>query len=98
MVFTLGLESEHIPEKEKKKENINGFFHYFNVLYLVLIFVGFHVFVQERLLTEKKPDPKDIAARAHWLVFQNFWGVLKYAQSPFLLSSLLAQNGYSCVV
>ena len=74
------------------------FFHYFNVLYLVLIFVGFHGFVQGWLLTEKKPNPKDIAARARWLVSQNFWGVLKYARSPSLLSSLLAQNGYSCVV
>ena len=46
--------------------SINGFFHYSNVLYLVLIFVGFHGFVQGQLLTEKKLDPKDISARAHW--------------------------------
>ena len=32
-------------KKERRKMSINGFFHYFNVLYLVLIFVGFHGFV-----------------------------------------------------
>ena len=75
------------------------FFHYFNVLYLVLIFVGFHGFVQGQLLTEKKPDPKDISARAHWQVSQNFWGVLKYALPLYSLAfQLKSQNGYSCVV
>ena len=93
---------EREKKKEKKKRgkiSINGFFHYFNVLYLVLIFVGFHGFVQGQLLTEKKPYPKDISTRARWQVSQNFQGVLKYALPLYSLAcQLKSQNGYSCVV
>ncbi|GMY13508.1 protein CREG1-like [Fagus crenata] len=57
-----------------------GFLLYFNVLYLVLIFVGFQGPVQGRLFSEKKPAPKDVAARARRLVSHNIWGVLRIAQ------------------
>lgn len=39
--------------------------------------------VEGRLLSEKKPDPKNAAATARWLVSQNSWGVLKYLLSPY---------------
>jgi hypothetical protein len=65
-----------------------GFLLYFNVLYLVLIFVGFQGPVQRRLFSEKKPAPKDVAARARRLVSHNIWGVLRYS-SPFLVVCLI---------
>lgn len=53
----------------------------FYVLYLFLFFVGFPGSIEGRLLLTKKPDPKNAAATARWLVSQNSWGVLNTISS-----------------
>jgi len=60
---------------------IKGLLHNLHVFYLVLFLVGFQGSAQGRFFSIKKPDPKNAAATARWLVSQNFWGVLKYALS-----------------
>lgn len=50
---------------------INGSLYLSCCLVLVSVCV-----VQGRLLSISKPDPKDAAATARWLVAQNSWGVL----------------------
>ncbi|KAK9271993.1 hypothetical protein L1049_002362 [Liquidambar formosana] len=55
------------------------FRHY--IFSLALLFVGFQVSVQRRLLSISKPDPDDAAATARWLVSQNSWGVLNTISS-----------------
>ena len=98
--YSLQAQSLNIYQREKKKKKgkYQWIFSLFQCFILGLNICGLPCFRTGTVLTEKKPDPKDIAARAHWLVSQNFLGVLKYARSPSLLSSLLAQKGYSCVV
>ncbi|KAF3444704.1 hypothetical protein FNV43_RR14397 [Rhamnella rubrinervis] len=54
---------------------------------VVRIFCSISVFlcvqysVDGRLISEKKPDPKNAAAIARWLVSQNSWGVLNTISS-----------------
>lgn len=48
---------------------------------LFFLLVGFQDSVQGRLLLINKPDPKDPAASARWLVSQNSWGVLNTISS-----------------
>ena len=52
-----------------------------HVFSLVLFLVGFQGSAQGRFFSVKKPDPKEAAATARWLVSQNSWGVLKYVLS-----------------
>lgn len=56
---------------------------------LVLIFAGFTVSTNGRLLLVSKPDPDDAVATARWLVGLNSWGVLKYSAIPFFFSFFL---------
>ncbi|KAI9152842.1 hypothetical protein LWI28_002002 [Acer negundo] len=59
-----------------------SFVHCAYVLSLVLFsFLGIQDSVQGRLLPVSKPDPKNAAAHARWLVSQNSWGVLNTISS-----------------
>lgn len=60
---------------------IEGLLRNLHVFYLVLFLVGFQGSARGRLFSIKKPDPKEAAATARWLVSQNSWGVLKYVLS-----------------
>lgn len=71
-VFVLDFSLERMGIKRRT--------HCFYALFFLL--VGFQDSVQGRLLLINKPDPKDPAASARWLVSQNSWGVLKYVFSP----------------
>ncbi|KAI6671241.1 hypothetical protein NL676_006126 [Syzygium grande] len=45
-------------------------------IFLFFLVAGFQLSEQARPLAAAKPDPKDAAASARWLVAQNSWGVL----------------------
>lgn len=60
---------------------IEGLLRNLHVFYLVLFLVGFQGSAQGRLFSIKKPDPKEAAATARWLVSQNSWGVLNTISS-----------------
>lgn len=55
---------------------LKGSFDLFCVLCLVLFFLGFPDSAQGRLLVGNKPEPRNAASTARWLVSQNSWGVL----------------------
>ncbi|XP_031406322.1 protein CREG1 isoform X1 [Punica granatum] len=51
------------------------------LLCLIFLVVGFRESVQGRPLSVSKPDPRNAAATARWLVAQNSWGVLNTISS-----------------
>lgn len=52
--------------------------HLVSAIYSVSVLLGTHGPVYGRLLSViVKPDPKNAAATARWLVSQNSWGVLR---------------------